>query len=294
MSWYSGLNARILLDEPLAKHTTLRLGPPAKVWIEPYARESLRAILSYAKAKERDYLVIGCGSKLLITKRKVPLAIHLGSPQFMACSVNEADITAGSGLKLSVLANTAYTHSLGGLEFLSGIPATVGGALMLNAGIGWPERIEIGSFVDEVEVMDKNGRIKILPQKSLSFGYRLSSLRPYVILSARFKLFRKRKENIKLKTEKFLEYRKKTQELGSFSAGCIFKNVNGYSSGRLIASCGLKGRQVGDAVISRKHANFIINRGNATAKDIVSLMKIMKAEVKRRFKLNLEPEIQII
>lgn len=294
MSWYSGLNAKILFDEPLARHTTLRVGPCAKVWVEPYGREALQSVLGHAKAKKIDYLVIGGGSKLLITKRKVPLVVYLGSPQFRACNVNENDIIAGSGLKLSALVNAAYTHGLGGLEFLSGIPATVGGALMLNAGVGWPERIEIGSFVYEVEVMDKNGRIKIMPQSFLRFGYRSSSLRPYIILSARFRLFRKRKENIKLKMRKFLEYRKKNQELGCFSAGCVFKNVNGYSSGRLIDDCGLKGMQRGGAVISKKHANFIINRGNATASDIVFLMKIMKREVKKRFKLNLEPEVEIV
>ncbi len=294
MSWYTGLHAKILFDEPLAKHTTLRVGPLAKIWIEPYEKESLRAILCHAKAKKIDYLVVGCGSKMLIKKQKVPLAIRLGSPQFTACKVDDIDIIAGSGTKLAALVNSAYMHGLGGLEFLSGIPATAGGAVMLNAGVGWPERIELGSFVYEVEVMDKNGKIKVLPQNRLSFSYRSSNLRPYIILSVRFKLFKKNKENIKLKIRKFLEYRKKTQELGCFSAGCIFKNVNGISSGRLIDECGLKGRQIGDAVISKKHANFIINRGSATANDIVSLMRVMKAAVRKRFKLNLEPEVKII
>ena len=294
MSWYSGLNARILFDEPLTRHTTLRVGPAAKLWIEPADKEALRILLKKIKALQLEPLVIGCGSKLLIKKKKLPLAIHLGRAGFQACACEDNDIVAGAGARLPALLEIAYENGVGGLEFLSGIPASVGGAVMMNAGVGWPERIEIGSFVHELEVMDRNGMIKTIGRKDIGFGYRYSHLKKYIILSVRFRLFKKRKENIQTKMKKFLEYRKQTQQLDGFSAGCIFKNVDGQSSGRLIDLCGLKGKQIGDALISAKHANFIINRGKATAQDILALMNLMKRQVKKKFNLRLDTEIQVV
>ena len=292
MSWYSGLNARILFDEPLARHTTLRLGPVARLWIEPFNRQSLALLVKKIKARKLTWLVIGCGSKLLITKKSLPLALHLGAGDFKACSAEDNDIVAGAGVRVSSLLKAAYDHGLGGLEFLSGIPASVGGAVMLNAGVGWPERLEIGPFVHELEVMTHNGLIKTLHRHDLEFGYRYSNLKKYIIV--RFRLFKKRKENIKIKMRKFLNHRKETQGLDGFSAGCIFKNSSGQSSGKLIDLCGLKGKHIGDAMISTKHANFIINRGNAEAKDILTLMKLMKTQVRKKFNLTLEAEIQIV
>ena|SRR3989338_635630 len=294
MSWYSGLNARILFDEPLARHTTLRLGPVARLWIEPFNRQSLALLVKKIKARKLTWLVIGCGSKLLITKKSLPLALHLGAGDFKACSAEDNDIVAGAGVRVSSLLKAAYDHGLGGLEFLSGIQASVGGAVMLNAGVGWPERLEIGPFVHELEVMTHNGLIKTLHRHDLEFGYRYSNLKKYIIVSARFRLFKKRKENIKIKMRKFLNHRKETQGLDGFSAGCIFKNSSGQSSGKLIDLCGLKGKHIGDAMISTKHANFIINRGNAEAKDILTLMKLMKTQVRKKFNLTLEAEIQIV
>ena len=293
MNWHSGLEARILFNEPLSKHTTLRVGPEAELWIEPWDKEALGSLLRKAKTIKKDYLVMGAGSKLLITK-KVPLAINLGSANFTRCVVRGDDLIAGAGVLLSKLLKTAYDNGLGGLEFLNGIPASVGGALMLNAGVGWPKRIEIGSFIEQLEIMDKYGRIRIIDKKDMEFGYRRSGLKPCIILRARFGLFRKRKKNIKLKMQRFRDYRIKTQELGYHCAGCAFKNPDGQSSGRLMDLCGLKGRRIGGAVISGKHANFIINRGNATSQDILALMRLAQREVKKKFKVNLESEIQVI
>lgn len=294
MNWCKRLNAVIRFNEPLSKHTTLRVGPIARIWIEPHTLGALKSIIKKAKAEKEDYLVIGAGSKLLITKKEIPLAIHLGRGVFTDCRSDDNNLIAGAGAPLAKVIRVAYENSLGGLEFLSGIPATVGGALALNAGVGWPERIEMGSFVDRLEVIDANGELKILRKKDLKFGYRFSNLRNYIIVKARFTLFKKRKKNIKKRIAQFLEYRKKTQSIGSFSAGCVFKNVAGHSSGKLIDVCGLKGAHRGDAVISSVHANFIINQGQATAKDILALMSLMKKEVKKKFKLDLEPEIEIV
>lgn len=295
MSWLDGLKAKILIDEPLSRHTTLRVaGPRARLWVEPETSADLSMLLRRAKDKKVRYLIIGSGSKLLIKRKVIPLAVHLTSPYFTQCYPEGSRIAAGGGLSLSKLVKTAYDNGLGGLEFLSGIPASVGGAVMLNAGVSWPRRREIGALVDTLEVMDKNGNCRTLERKDLEFDYRHSNLKPYIILGARIRLFKKRKENIRIKMRKFLHYRKATQESGYASAGCIFKNPNGASCGRLIDLCGLKGRRIGDAAISNKHANFIINLGRARYGDVAALMALAQKKVKERFGILLEPELQVV
>lgn len=294
MSWLGGLRAKILVNEPLAKHTTIKAGSKAELWIEPSDKEDLRALIKRCGSLKKEYVILGLGSKVLFKKKKVPLVIHLGSDNFKRCALEGNDIIASAGVALNKLLFFAYENGLGGLEFLNGIPASVGGALMLNAGVGWPKRLEIGTFVYEVEVMDKSGRIKTLSQQELKFEYRRSNLKSRVILGARFRLFKKRKKNIRIKMEKFKDYRKATQDLGHPSAGCVFKNCNGQPSGRLIDLCGLKGSRIGGAQISARHANFIINSAKADSKDIVSLMKLAQRKVRAKFGVTLEPEIQII
>ena len=294
MSWFSGLKAKVLVNEALAKHTTLKSGPKAGLWIEPLGKEDLKALIKRCGHLKKEYFILGLGSKVLFKSKKVPLVIHLGSDNFKRCVLEGSDIIASAGVSLNRLLAVAYENGLGGLEFLSGIPASVGGALMLNAGVGWPERLEIGAFVYAVEVMDKSGRIKTLSQQELKFEYRRSNLKSRVILSARFRLFKKRKKNIRIKMEKFRDYRKATQDLGYPSAGCVFKNRNGQASGRLIDLCGLKGKRIGGARISARHANFIINPAKADSKDILSLMKLAQRRVWEKFGVKLEPEIQIV
>lgn len=294
MSWLGGLKAKVLVSEPLTKHTTIKAGPKAELWIEPLDKEDLMALIKKARSLKKEYFILGLGSKVLFKKKRIPLVIHLGSENFKRCVVEGNDIIASAGVALNKLLAFAYENGLGGLEFLNGIPASVGGALMLNAGVGWPVRLEIGTFVYEAEVMDKLGRIKTLSQEELKFEYRRSNLKSYVILGARFRLFKKRKKNIRIKMEKFWDYRKATQDLDYPSAGCVFKNCDGQSSGRLIDLCGLKGKRIGDARISARHANFISNLGKADAKDILSLMKLAQRKVKAKFGITLEPEIQIV
>lgn len=294
MSWFGGLKAKVLVNEALAKHTTLKSGPKAELWIEPFDKEDLRALIKRCRNFKKKYFILGLGSKVLFKKKKVPLVIHLGSDNFKRCTLEGSDIIASAGVSLNKLLAVAYENGLGGLEFLSGIPASVGGALALNAGVGWPVRLEIGTFVYEVEVMDRLGRVRILSQKELKFEYRGSNLKSRVILGARFRLLKKRKKNIRIKMDKFRDYRKTTQDLRYPSAGCIFKNPDGQASGRLIDLCGLKGSRIGDAQISAKHGNFIINLANADSKDIVSLIKLAQRKVRAKFGIKLEPEIQIV
>lgn len=294
MNWLKGLNADIIQNEPLAKHTTLKVGPVVDFWVVPKDVKALKILLKRAKGLKKDYCVIGNGSNLLILKKRLALAIHLGAPAFSGCEVNGQELIAGCGIALPKLLKAALNAGLGGLEFLTGIPASLGGLIMLNAGVGWPERIEIGPFVESLEVMDRAGQVRVLGKERLTFGYRYSNLMPYIILRARLGLFKKRKNNITIKMGKFMDYRKRTQEMGFPSAGCIFKNPPGDSSGRLIELCGLKGRRVGDAFVSKKHANFIVNLGRAAASDIAGLMRLAGDEVYNKFKIRLKPEIRII
>ncbi len=295
MSWYKGLKGKILFDEPLSAHTSFKIPAKAGIWIEPFDLEDLRRFIKVARARDLDYVVIGEGSNLLFRRRRIPLVVHLGSPNFKRMSVEGNYLTAGAAAALGRIIQKAKQHGLGGLEFLSGIPGALGGALVMNAGTGWPRRREIGDFIDSIEVIDKNANVRLLHKAACGFGYRSSSLSSdCIITSATLKLKRKSNRAIQKEISGFLNYRCKRQDLKNPSAGCIFKNPQGVSAGRLIDRCGLKGRKIGGAAISRKHANFIINRGRASGDDVFSLMELIKKEVYKKFRFNLEPEVRVI
>ncbi|MDD4895102.1 MAG: UDP-N-acetylmuramate dehydrogenase, partial [Candidatus Omnitrophica bacterium] len=183
-------------------------------------------------------------------------------------------------------------RGLSGAEFLAGIPGTIGGALVMNAGIA-KDNCSIKKLVENVTVMDYNGNIKVLNKKDLKFGYRESGLSKYIILSALLKFNKKSKKHIRDTIKAYLEYRKLTQDLSKPSAGCIFRNPPGNSAGRLIDLCGLKGKKVGKVAVSGKHANFIVNLGNGSASDVLKLAGFIRKRVKNQFNINLIPEIKI-
>lgn len=294
MNWCRELRGKVLFNEPLARHTSFGIGPVAKSWFEPYDLEDLKALLKRIKLNKIEYLIIGLGSKLLIKKKRIPMAIHLGSGYFKRISVNGNIASAGAGVGLSYLIKSLGQIGFGGLEFLSGIPASLGGALVMNAAVAWPSVRAIGGLVESVEVMDKNGRLKVFGKKSLSFAYRHSGLDKFIITAVNLKVEKKKRPNIDREISRFLDYRHRTQDVGGLSAGCVFKNPHPWSAGKLIDSCGLKGRRIGDAMISRKHANFIVNQGKASAKDVLDLMKLMQRCVRKKFQVDLEPEIRVI
>ena len=278
----------------------------------------------------RDRRIIGAGSNLLVNDGKIKgMVVKLSSARFKRitpCPVvpfykagsfaasrrepaqlrrkraNQRLINVGAGVSLARLVSYARRFGLSGCELLAGIPGTVGGALVMNAG-------GIGNSVFDVLVMDRSGRIKTLKNKDIRFGYRSSNLSRYVILGARLKLVKKSKTAIEKSINEYLIHRRKTQDLSFPSAGCVFKNPNpkpalrlrsGQMAGKvkssaayLIERCGLKGLSFGDAAVSNKHANFIINKGKASFSDIKRLMAHIARHVKKRFNINLEPEIKI-
>lgn len=292
MNWWKGLKGRVKLKEPLKNHTAFKIGGPAKYFIEPKDIDDLKLLLGLLKRYKITFFVIGAGSNILINDRGIEGAVlHLNSPYFNRIHfMNEPAVEVGSGLMLNRVILAAKKRGLSGLEFLAGIPGTVGGALVMNAGI--PKK-NIADLVETVTVMDYNGRIKTLDRNQARFEYRSSNLSRYIILSALMRLFKKERGEIEDEINSYLKYRRLSQDLSHPSAGCVFKNPREYPAGKLIDLCGLKGKRMGGACISEIHANFIINPGNAKAVDVLKLMDYTRKKVEDKFNIDLKPEIKI-
>lgn len=291
MNWWQNLKGKVRFREPLNKHTTFKIGGPAEIFIEPRDLGDLKLLIIAVKKYNIPILLLGAGSNVLASNRGIKAAVlKLSSPCFKKISFKDGYLEVGSGLMLSKIMQIAQKRGLTGIEFLAGIPGTVGGALAMNAG-AW--RKNIGELVQKVRVMDYDGRIKILTKENMRFAYRSSNLRKFIILSASFKLLQGDKKEVKKNIDMFIARRRKTQDTTFANAGCIFGNPTGDSAGRLIDLCGLKGRKQGKAYISTRHANFILNRGNARSSDVLSLMGLIRKKVKNKFNITLRPEIKI-
>jgi len=293
MNWWRNLKGKIRLREPLKNHTTFKIGGPAKFFIEPKDTNDLKLLLGLIRRYKLPLFVIGSGSNLLITDKRINgVVLRLNAPYFKELSCRDNYLNIGAGLLLSKVILFAKEHGLSGVEFLAGIPGTVGGALAMNAGVAWNKH-SIVEVVESVTVMDYKGKTRILNKKEIRFSYRRSSLSKYIILSALIRLKRRNKKQINDKIKAYLKYRRLTQDLSKPSAGCVFRNPAGDSAGRLIDLCGLKGKRIGDAAVSLRHANFILNLGKASARDVCRLMDFIRRKVNDRFNVNLTPEIKI-
>ena len=300
MNWWKELKGKVKLGEPLKAHTTFKIGGPAKFFIEPKDTDDLKSLLNLLKRYKIPFLIIGAGSNILVSDKGVNAAvISLNSAYFKKIRFKDELLEVGSGICLSQIIFAAEKRGLAGLEFLIGIPGTVGGALVMNAGISKKLKIKgvkaknIGELVKNVTVIDPKGNVKNINKNKIRFGYRSSNLSKYIILGCSIKTIKKSRKEIKKTIDRCLDYRLATQDLNWASAGCVFKNPSGDSAGRLIDLCGLKERKIGDAGISLKHANFILNRGNARSEDVFKLMDLMRKAVKDKFNLTLEREIKI-
>jgi len=292
MNWWKSLKGRVRFEEPLKNHTTFKIGGPAKFFIEPLDLKDLKQAASLAKTNDTPIFLLGSGSNVLVNDKGISgIVLQLSSPYFKKISRKNNFFEIGSGLLLARLVKYALERSLSGVEFLASIPGTVGGALAMNAG-AWGK--DIGNIIEKVTVMDYNGNIKILSRKNIKLEYRKSSLSKYIILSCRIRLVKKHKQEIRDTMRKYIKFRQNSQESYYSNAGCIFKNPSLIeSAGRLIDLCSLKNKRIGGACVSQKHANFIINRENAKAGDVLKLMNLIETKVKQRFNINLEPEIKI-
>ena len=291
MNWLKQLKGRVKRGEPLSKHTTFRIGGRADFFIEPKDEADLKGLLCSLKKEKIPVLLIGSGSNLLIGDKRLDSAvIRLSAPFFRKIRLQGNILEAGAGVSMAFLLQYACANDLTGLEFLAGIPGSVGAGLVMNAGIPGHN---IGDRVLDVGVMDYRGKTRSLKKKDIGFAYRKSGLGGYIVTDARFKLTAGSRRKIGDQIKSILEKRREGQDYSHHSAGCVFKNPKRLSAGKLIDACGLKGRHIGGAYVSDKHANFIINKGNARASDVLKLMRLIQNKVKTKFKIKLEPEIKI-
>ncbi|OGW38719.1 MAG: UDP-N-acetylenolpyruvoylglucosamine reductase [Nitrospirae bacterium GWD2_57_9] len=287
-------------NEPLSGHTSFRIGGPADVLAFPVDREDLEALLRQITQQGRKYFILGGGTNLLVRDggvRGVVVSLQrMGAirteREYRSVGGTFSIVAAEAGAPLGKLQSFAAEHGLTGLEFAAGIPGTVGGAICMNAGTAAGE---VGDIVQSVTTLGYDGRLIARGREELGFGYRTSNIpEGHFVVEAAFVLRHDDREKIKARVKELQEKRKQRQPMGAPNAGSIFKNPYEESAGKLIETAKLKGRRIGDAQVSDKHANFILNVGNATARDVLELMEIVKQTVLEVHGVRLEPEIKII
>ena len=282
----------IFLEEPMKNHTSFQVGGPADCLVLPRSQEELNKILEAARMAGTPCFVIGNGSNLLVGDRGIR-GIVVKTSLLQNVEVQGTQIRAECGVMLSKLACVAAQHGLSGLEFASGIPGTVGGAVMMNAGAYGGEMKQV---VVETAYTDEKGNIASLEGQQHEFSYRHSFFtgRSLCILSTTVSLQPGDRTAIEAKMKELNQRRKDKQPLNYPSAGSTFKRPEGHFAGKLIEDAGLKGYRIGDAQVSQKHSGFIINRGAATAEDILKLIEFCQKEVYNKFNILLETEIKMI
>jgi UDP-N-acetylenolpyruvoylglucosamine reductase len=279
-------------NESLAKHTTLRVGGPADVYVEPSSEEDLAGVVKICNERELPFFVIGRGSNLLVRDGGVRgVVICLAHESFSRIEIDGERLRCGAGAKLKNVAVEAKRNGLSGVEFLEGIPGSVGGALRMNAGAMGGATFDA---VESVRLMDFAGHVRELAPKEMAVEYRgCGVLKTNIALGVVFKCRSAPRGEIEQRIKAFNEKRWESQPAAP-SAGCTFKNPLAIPAGKLIDELGLKGTRVGGAVVSAEHGNFIVNDGNATARDVLELIAILKTRVKEARGIELQTEVEII
>ena len=281
-----------LMNESLKKHTTYGIGGSADLMIFPKSKQDLIKVIEIINENKIQLTILGSGSNVLVSDNGIRGAVISLKNSLKQIEVDENILYAECGTMLGKIVKHAVKNNLIGLENLNGVPGTLGGALIMNAG-AWGG--EISENLIHVEIMNSKSEIQKIQKKDLNFSYRQSSFnKDDILLSAKFNLKKADKDIIK---ENFIEAqsgRKKSQPLNKRSAGSLFKNPKNNSAGKLLDEAGLKGFSIGDAKISEKHANFFINDGDATSKDMLMLIKKAHKEVKDKFNINLSLEVKLM
>lgn len=283
----------VLLNEPMSLHTSFRTGGPAEVFIKAESTENIISAIDIAKKYNKQYIITGNGSNILVKDGGIDgIVINIGN-EMSKIKCDGTKIYAQAGAMLSVLATAAADEELTGLEFASGIPGTVGGAVFMNAGA---YDGEIKDVIEYADVIDSEGNIHRLIKDELELSYRHSVIddKNMIVVGAMFNLNKGIKKNITDKMADFAKRRRDKQPLNYPSAGSTFKRPEGYFAGKLIEDSGLKGKTVGGAQVSEKHAGFVVNIGNATSSDIIALMDGCIETVYNKFGVKLEPEVRIL
>ncbi|MDI6736038.1 MAG: UDP-N-acetylmuramate dehydrogenase [bacterium] len=286
------ITPHIKFNEPMSSHTSLRIGGPADIFIEVGNEEELKKIVELVYQSGTPYFILGGGTNLLVGDNGIRGVVIKLVGEFKRIKVSDRGIIIGAGVPLTRLVNWASAKGLSGLEFAVGIPGTVGGAVIGNAGVA---EKTIGDCITRVRVMDKQKvKIENLTPQKCGFSYRMSQLKKYIILDVEILLTKSKICSIVNRLEGYKQKRWNTQPIKTKSAGCIFKNPPGNFAGKLIDEAGLKGLRLGGAYVSHKHANFILNDGTASAENILDLIAKIKEKVLDKFGITLEEEIVIV
>ena len=282
---------RILEAELMSRHTTFRIGGPADFFLVPENADEIRRIIAVCKEKNVPYFILGNGSNLLVSDQGYEGVIIQIYKQMNQVEITENEIHAQAGALLSMIANRAMEAELTGFEFAAGIPGTLGGACVMNAGAYGGEMKDV---LETVTVLTRDGDVKTLTKDELELGYRTSVIakKDYIVLSAVIRLENGKKEEIKAVMDDLKEKRITKQPLEYPSAGSTFKRPEGYFAGKLIQDAGLRGFQVGGAQVSEKHCGFVVNKDQATAADVMNLMNQVSDKVYEMSGVRLEPEVK--
>lgn len=281
---------RILFHEPMSKYTTFRVGGEAECILVIQKEEELAQLIPYLNRIEQEYFILGNGSNLLVGDKGYRGMIVKFGDEMEQIRVEGTRMIVKAGALMSKVAVTAKQNSLTGLEFAAGIPGSLGGGIVMNAGAYDGEMKQI---VESVRVMDRDGQILTLDNETMEFGYRTSIIknRPFIVVEAVLQLAEGDPEQIGARMEELAQLRKSKQPLEYASAGSTFKRPEGYFAGKLIMEAGMRGYRIGGAQVSDKHCGFIVNTGKATAADIKEVIEEVQERVKERFHVTLEPEV---
>ncbi|HOS68894.1 MAG TPA: UDP-N-acetylmuramate dehydrogenase [Bacillota bacterium] len=284
---------QILYNEPMKNHTSFKVGGPADIFIEPDDSTELVKAIKDLREQGLSYYIIGNGSNLLVSDKGLRGAVIKIGEKFGSVSIDNDIITAESGVLLSTLSKMAAREGLTGMEFASGIPGSLGGAVTMNAGAYGGEMKDI---VEWVELLDQDLNLKRLKNDEMKFMYRKSIIEPgkHIVLRCCIRLKKGNKDEIDSKMAELAEKRKSKQPLHLPSAGSTFKRPEGYFAGKLIEDAGLRGFTIGGAQVSTLHCGFVVNNGDAAAKDVYDLIRHVQKTVFEKFNVMLEPEVKIL
>ena len=291
MSIFTNFQEIVKQDVPLAKYTWYGLGGSAEYFITPRSVEELTEVVKLCDANDIDICVLGFGSNLLVSDDGVKGAvIKFQDDEFTKFNFDGDSLTASAGANLNNIVLESVRQGMAGLEMLTGIPGSVGGAIKMNAGGSFGD---IGACVDSVTLMDETGNVFEKAKPELAFDYRTSNITAKIILAAKIRLTRTDPDQLLKTLKEIWIHKKNTQPLNTKNAGCIFKNPNGQSAGAIIDRAGLKGLQIGQAQVSEKHANFIIAHEDCKAADVKRLIESIQQRVKEKTDIQLELELEI-
>ncbi|HBZ82833.1 UDP-N-acetylmuramate dehydrogenase [Brevibacillus sp. FSL K6-0770] len=284
---------KVWTNEPLANHTTWRVGGPADLLIQPKDKESLLKALQIIHRHEIPWSVIGRGSNLLVRDGGIRGAVFKVAEGLSHCEFRGEEVCVGAGYSMIRLAVETGKMGLTGMEFAGGIPGTVGGAVYMNAGA---HGSDLSRILIEAEILFANGECKVLSNDELSFSYRTSLLQKEkgIVLEARFQLRTGDRKQIAATLATNKDRRRQTQPLQMPCAGSVFRNPPNDHAGRLIEAAGLKGYQIGGAQVSEKHSNFIVNCGGATATDVLTLIEHVRSTILAKYGIDLHPEVLVV